>query len=92
MIIKILLLHFYTLYFLCDKVNVQLFHFFSIPSIRLKMFYGRMYLTIKSARELPVPPGMEDSELRPYLVIKVDDEERDRIGYKENAQVYCSIG
>ena len=92
MIIKILLLHFYTLYFLCDKVNVQLFHFFSIPSIRLKMFYGRMYLTIKSARELPVPPGMEDSDLRPYLVIKVDDEERDRIGYKDNAQVCCSIG
>ena len=49
------------------------------------MFVGRMFFTLKSARDLPNQPGIKD--VQPYLVIKVDNVEKKRIGYKENPQV-----
>ena len=49
------------------------------------MFIGRMFFILKSARDLPIQPGMKD--VKPYLVVKVDNEEKMRIGYKENYQV-----
>ena len=49
------------------------------------MFVGRMFFTLKSARDLPNQPGIED--VQPYLVIKLDDVEKKRIGFKENPQV-----
>ena len=52
------------------------------------MFVGRMFFTLKSARDLPNQPGIKD--VQPYLVIKVDNVEMKRIGYKENPQVDTS--
>ena len=49
------------------------------------MFVGRMFFTMKSSRDLPNQPGIED--VQPYLVIKLDDVEKKRIGFKENSQV-----
>ena len=61
------------------------------------MFVGRMFFTVKSARDLPLPwitqPGNSRGmgEVKPYLIIKVDDEEQARVGYKENIQVFFKI-
>ena len=52
------------------------------------MFDGRMFFTLKSARDLPNQPGIKD--IQPYLVIKVDGVEKKRIGFKENPQVDTS--
>lgn len=52
-------------------------------------FIGRMFFTLKSARDLPNQPGIKD--IRPYLVIKVDNVEQKRVGYKENHEVLSSV-
>ena len=51
------------------------------------MFVGRMFLTLKSARDLPCTTLAGMGEIKPYLIIQVDDEEQARIGYEENPQV-----
>ena len=52
------------------------------------MFVGRMFFTLKSASDLPNQNGIKD--IQPYLVIKVDNVEKKKIGYKENPQVDTS--
>ena len=48
------------------------------------MFYGRIRVTLLSARDLPwnMAKGLRDSELRPYLVISLDGREKARVGYQ----------
>ena len=55
------------------------------------MFVGRMFLTLKSARDLPWITQSGMTEVKPYLIIQVDDDEKERIGYKENIQVAFQI-
>ena len=55
------------------------------------MFVGRMFLTLKSARDLPWITQHGMTEVKPYLIIQVDDDEKERIGYKENIQVAFQI-
>ena len=53
------------------------------------MFYGRIRVTLLSARDLPwnMAKGLRDSELRPYLVISLDGREKARVGYQNQEVV-----
>ena len=55
------------------------------------MFVGRMFLTLKSARDLQCTTLAGMGEVKPYLIVQVDDEEKERIGYKENVEVVLQI-
>ena len=48
-----------------------------------------MFFTLKSARDLPNQHGIKD--IKPYLVVKVDNVEKKRIGYKYNHEVLSSL-